>query len=112
MLRTALLALLAAGAAAQLQTPAPTPDAMGLARSIKVYDYQKRSFPASIDLRGTELLPAAQGTVGFVGKLGDLDLSSLFIGLPPASGFGAEYLTYVLWAINLQGRSVNIAEIL
>jgi len=81
-------------------------------RSVKVFDYQSLNFPASIELRGTALLPAAQGTANFTGKVGDLDFTAVFTGLPPASKFGAEYLTYVLWAVTPEGRPVNVAEII
>lgn len=47
-----------------------------------------------------------------MGKIGDLDLTATFTGLPPASTFGPEYLTYVLWAVTPEGRPVNVAEIL
>jgi hypothetical protein len=108
----ALLTLLvAAGGAAQVGAQAPTPRG-ALTRSVKVFDYQNQSFPTSIELRGTALLPAAQGTANFVGKVGDLDFTASFTGLPPASKFGAEYLTYVLWAVTPEGRPVNVAEIL
>jgi outer membrane protein OmpA-like peptidoglycan-associated protein len=32
--------------------------------------------------------------------------------LSPANGFGAEYLTYVLWAITPEGRPINLGEVL
>jgi hypothetical protein len=82
-----------------------------LTHSVRVFDYQHRTFPTSIDLRGTALLPEAHGTVGLVGKVGNLDANAAFMGMLPASQFGAEYLTYVLWAITAEGRPVNIAEI-
>jgi hypothetical protein len=102
--------LVVAGATAQLGAQGPTPG--GFTRSVKVFDYQNWSFPASIELRGTALLPAAHGTVVFTGKVGDLDFTAVVTGLPPASKFGAEYLTYVLWAVTPEGRPVNVAEIL
>jgi hypothetical protein len=106
-----LTLLVVAGASAQVGAQGPTP-AGALTRSVKVYDYQSRSFPSSIELRGTPLLPAAQGTATFVGKVGDLDFTAVFTDLPPARKFGAEYLTYVLWAVTPEGRPVNVAEIL
>jgi hypothetical protein len=106
------LFLVVAGTGRGLGTQVSTPDRPSLVRSIRVFDYRNRSFPVSIDLRGTALLPNAQGMVAFVGKLGDLDLTAAFTGLLPASRFGAEYLTYVVWAITPEGRPVNIAEIL
>jgi hypothetical protein len=106
------LFLVVAGARIQLGTQVPTPESTRLTRSIRVFDYRNRSFPVSIELRGTALLPKAQGMVAFVGKLGDLDLTAAFTGLPPATKFGTEYLTYVVWAVTPEGRPVNIAEIL
>jgi hypothetical protein len=103
--------LVFAGATAQAGAQRPTPGG-ALTRSVKVFDYQNRSFPASLELRGTALLPAAQGTANFTGKVGDLDFTAVFTGLPQASKFGAEYLTYVLWAVTPEGRPVNVAEIL
>jgi len=103
--------LVVAGGQAQVGAQGPTRGG-ALTRSVKVFDYRNRSFPASIELRGTALLPAAQGTATFVGKVGDLDFTAVFTGLPPASQFGAEYLTYVLWAVTPEGRPVNVAEIL
>ena len=97
-----------AGASAQV---GPTPGGT-LTRSVKVCDYQSRSFPVSIELRGTPLLPAAQGTATFVGKVGDLDFTAVLTGLPPARKFGAEYLTYVLWAVTPEGLPVNVGEIM
>lgn len=99
-----------AGARAELQLPAP--GSTRLIHSVKVFDYQHRTFPTMINLRGTVLLPEARGTVGLVGKVGALDANAAFMGIPPASRFGAEYLTYVLWAMTPEGRPVNIAEIL
>ena len=49
--------------------------------------------------------------VSFLGRVGNLDVSGFFMGLPPTRRFGAEYLTYVLWAITPEGRPVNLAEI-
>src|SRR3974377_959077 len=106
-----LTLLVVAGASAQVGAQGPTP-AGALTRSVKVYDYQNRIFPTSIEMRGTPLLPAAQGTATFVGKVGDLDFTGVFTGLPPARQFGAEYLTYSLWAVPPEGRPVNVAEIL
>src|SRR5262249_15823661 len=35
-----------------------------------------------------------------------------FDGLEPASRFGPEYLTYVMWAVTPEGRAINLGEIL
>jgi hypothetical protein len=106
-----LVTVLVLAGAAQARAQRPTPGG-ALTHSVKVFDYRNRNFPASLELQGTALLPAAQGTADFTGKVGDLDFTAIFTGLPPASKFGAEYLTYVLWAVTPEGRPVNVAEIL
>lgn len=100
-----------AGSSAQVGAQGPTPGG-ALTRSVKVCNYQNQSLPISIELRGTPLLPAAHGTATFVGKVGDLDFTGVFAGLAPARKFGAEYLTYVLWAVTPEGLPVNVGEIL
>jgi outer membrane protein OmpA-like peptidoglycan-associated protein len=46
------------------------------------------------------------------GKAGRLAISVELTHLPPASSLGGQYLTYVLWAITPEGRSVNLGEVL
>ena len=45
-------------------------------------------------------------------KKGYIEIEVEFDDLPPASKFGSEYLTYVLWAISPEGRATNLGEIL
>ena len=88
--------------------------------SVRIFDYLHRTLPASQDLAGTALAPKAHGTVELArpswptrttDQANNLDMSAVLRDLPPAWQFGPEYLTYVLWAINREGRSVNLAEI-
>ena len=43
---------------------------------------------------------------------GAMAIQAEFAGLDKPSAFGGEYLTYVLWAISPEGRSVNLGEVL
>jgi outer membrane protein OmpA-like peptidoglycan-associated protein len=83
-----------------------------VARDVTAVNYFHRSGATHIGFEGTQLLPEAKGSAKVDAHAGrtsiDLDLE----GLTPANGFGAEYLTYVLWAITPEGRPVNLGEVL
>jgi outer membrane protein OmpA-like peptidoglycan-associated protein len=46
------------------------------------------------------------------GKQGRMQIEVNFEGLQPATRNGAEYLTYVLWAVTPEGRTANLGEVL
>ena len=82
------------------------------ARTAKAINYQHRSGATKIDFRGTDLLPGARGEAKVESKQGYIEIEVEFDGLQPATKNGAEYLTYVLWAITPEGRTANLGEIL
>src|SRR5687768_17579845 len=82
------------------------------ARTAKAINYQNRSGATKIDFRGTELLPQARGEAKVESKQGYIEIEVEFDDLQPATRHGAEYLTYVLWAITPEGRTSNLGEIL
>jgi len=82
------------------------------ARTAKAINYQHRSGATRIDFRGTEVLPKARGEAKVESKQGYIEIEVEFDGLQPATANGAEYLTYVLWAITPEGRTANLGEIL
>jgi outer membrane protein OmpA-like peptidoglycan-associated protein len=81
-------------------------------RTAKAVNYQHRSGATKIDFRGTEILPTARGEAKVESKQGYIEIEVEFDGLQPASKNGAEYLTYVLWAITPEGRTANLGEVL
>jgi outer membrane protein OmpA-like peptidoglycan-associated protein len=81
-------------------------------RTAKAVNYQHRSGATKIDFRGTELLPNARGEAKVESKQGYIEIEVEFDDLQPAAKQGAEYLTYVLWAITPEGRTSNLGEIL
>src|ERR1700746_2925682 len=81
-------------------------------RTAKAINYQHRSGATKIDFRGTELLPTARGEAKVESKQGRIEIAVEFEGLQPATKNGAEYLTYVLWAITPEGRTANLGEVL
>jgi outer membrane protein OmpA-like peptidoglycan-associated protein len=79
---------------------------------MKAINYQHRSGATMIGFSGTSLLPKAHGEAKVESKKGYIEIEAEFDMLQPASKFGAEYLTYVLWAITPEGRTSNLGEIL
>jgi outer membrane protein OmpA-like peptidoglycan-associated protein len=57
-------------------------------------------------------MPQVEGHAKVDGKAGRLAISAELTHMQPASSFGGQYLTYVLWAITPEGRAVNLGEIL
>jgi outer membrane protein OmpA-like peptidoglycan-associated protein len=75
-------------------------------------NYRHRSGATKIDFQGTDLMPGARGEAKVESKRGALEIEVEFADLDRPTAFGNEYLTYVLWAISPEGRSVNLGEVL
>jgi len=83
-----------------------------IARTTKAINYNHRSGPTNIDFRGTALLPEARGEARVESKQGVIKIDARMEKLQPATKFGPEYLTYVMWAITPEGRATNVGEVL
>jgi outer membrane protein OmpA-like peptidoglycan-associated protein len=83
-----------------------------VARTAKAINYRHRSGSTTIDFAGTSLMPKARGEAKVESKQGYMEIEVEFDDLQPATKNGAEYLTYVLWAISPEGRTANLGEIL
>jgi outer membrane protein OmpA-like peptidoglycan-associated protein len=83
-----------------------------VARDIPAVNYFHRSGSTHIGFQGTQLMPDAKGTAKVDAHPGRTSIDMDLEGLSPANGFGAEYLTYVIWAITPEGRPVNLGEVL
>jgi outer membrane protein OmpA-like peptidoglycan-associated protein len=81
-------------------------------RNIKAVNYRARGGETKVDFKGTALLPDAKGNASVESKKGFVDLNVDFDKLKPASMFGPEYLTYVMWAITPEGRARNLGEVI
>jgi outer membrane protein OmpA-like peptidoglycan-associated protein len=81
-------------------------------RTTKAINYNHRSGSTEIGFRGTELLPAARGEARVESKQGVIKIDARMERLEPATKFGPEYLTYVMWAITPEGRATNVGEVL
>ena len=83
-----------------------------VARTTKAISYNHRSGSTEIGFRGTTLLPEARGAAKVESKQGVIRIDARMENLEPATRFGPEYLTYVMWAITPEGRATNVGEVL
>ena len=81
-------------------------------RTTKAVSYRHRSGWTKVDLRGTPLAPEATGHADVNSRKGYLEVKAETHHLQPASRYGAEYLTYVLWAVTPEGQAKNLGEVL
>jgi len=81
-------------------------------RTTKAINYRHRSGSTPIEFRGTSLLPAARGTADVNSKQGRIEINARMDHLTPATQFGPEFLTYVLWAVTPEARATNLGEVL
>src|SRR4051794_38863437 len=82
-----------------------------VSHSIQAISYRNRSGWTKVDFQGTSLAPQAKGTAEVNSRVGHMEIKVNVKKLPAATNFGAEYLTYVLWAITPDGHSANLGEV-
>lgn len=118
----ALIGLIAAPAYAQVavtsaqqsdvnREPTPVFRVTVVGRTTAAINYRPRSGDTKVDFAGTALLPQAKGYADVSGEKGYIKIDAHFDELQPATRFGPEYLTYVLWAITPEGRATNLGEV-
>ncbi len=83
-----------------------------VSRTTRAVKYEHRHGSTKIDFEGTSLMAGASGVAKVASKSGAMKIEAEFNGLDKPTSFGTEYLTYVMWAISPEGRSVNLGEVL
>jgi outer membrane protein OmpA-like peptidoglycan-associated protein len=83
-----------------------------VARTTKAINYHHRSGATNIDFQGTALMPEARGKARVESKQGVIKIDARMEKMQPATHYGPEYLTYVMWAITPEGRATNVGEVL
>jgi outer membrane protein OmpA-like peptidoglycan-associated protein len=81
-------------------------------RTTKAVNYRNRGGSTEVSFRGTDLMPDVEGHAKVESKDGRIAINLELKHLTPATGFGGQFLTYVLWAITPEGRAVNLGEVL
>ena len=74
--------------------------------------YDNRLTPTKINFEGTLLLPHARGDARVLSRQGSTKIEAEFRNVLAPARFGAQFLTYVLWAITPEGRATNLGQII
>jgi outer membrane protein OmpA-like peptidoglycan-associated protein len=98
-------------AAPEPTQPMPIFKVTVVSRTTKAVNYHHRTGTTHIDFRGTELMPMARGEASVQSQMGSTKVDTGLNHMSPASQFGPEYMTYVLWAITPEGRATNLGEV-
>jgi outer membrane protein OmpA-like peptidoglycan-associated protein len=98
--------------AVEPMAPTPTFRVTVISRTARAVNYKHRGGATKLDFGGTELMPKANGEAKVESKQGYIEIEVEFDELQKSTTFGNEYLTYVMWAITPEGRSVNLGEVL
>ena len=87
-------------------TPAKTEQ-----RTIRAVNYRRAGTTTKISFRSTDSNQIASGEAEVKNKGSRVEIEAKFMSLEPATRFGLQYLTYVLWAVSPQGRAENLGEL-
>jgi outer membrane protein OmpA-like peptidoglycan-associated protein len=113
--RIVLVSVMVLGASARIESQTSQPPAYRasvVSRTTRAIKYGHGSGATKINFRGTDLMPGAAGEARVESRRGAMKIEVECSGLDKPTAFGNEYLTYVLWAISPEGRSVNVGEVL
>ena len=97
--------------AASPQEPVAVFHVTVVGRTTPAINYRPRHDDTPLDFEGTSLLPKAEGRANISGEKGYIRIDAKFDKIEPATRFGPEYLTYVMWAITPEGRATNLGEL-
>ncbi len=82
-----------------------------VSRTTKAINYHHRTGSTHIDFRGTELMPLAKGEATVNSQMGSTKIETYLQKMSPASQYGPEYMTFVLWGVTPEGRPANLGEV-
>jgi outer membrane protein OmpA-like peptidoglycan-associated protein len=80
-------------------------------RSVKAIGYKVNGGSTKVDLTPTDLMPQATGEAKVEAKTGATNIEVTLRNMQQPAKLGAEFLTYVLWAVTPDGRAGNTGEI-
>jgi len=80
-------------------------------RTIRAVNYRRAGTTTKISFRSSDPNQIASGEAEVKNKGSRVEIAAKFMSLEPATRFGLQYLTYVLWAVSPQGRAENLGEL-
>lgn len=81
------------------------------ARTTKAINYRHAKGSTMVGFKGTVLAPFTKGEAKVETKRGVVSIEAKFDKLLPATQYGGQFLTYVLWAVTPEGRASNLGEL-
>jgi len=109
LLQLLVMGLWAGVAAGQAQPGAPP--AKQFDKPVKAIGYRTGGGATKIALISTGAIPEAHGEAKVEAKTGATYIEADVAGLAQPTKFGAEFLTYVLWAVSPEGSTYNLGEV-
>src|SRR5947208_11694447 len=82
-----------------------------VSRTTPAINYHHRTGSTNVDFRGTDLMPPAIGEARVESQMGSTKIETTLRHMSPASQYGPEYMTYVLWGVTPEGRAHNLGEV-
>jgi len=108
-LASSILCITALSASAQTQPEVPASSVVS--KTVHAIGFQVGG-STRVDMKGTELMPSADGEAKVEAKKGLTSIQISLTGITDPTKYGTEFLTYVLWAVSAEGRTINLAELL
>jgi outer membrane protein OmpA-like peptidoglycan-associated protein len=95
--------------------PLPTVHAIEVSeRGGQILSFRHLAGSTVVEMRGTEIEPRAEAKMKIESRRGFLEIDinrGEIKRLEPARRFGKDFLTYVLWAVSIDGEAINLGEI-
>jgi len=104
-----VLCLSAEPLAAQSQPEIPASSV--ISKSVTAIGYQVGK-STNVNLLGKDVMPQASGQAKVEAKPGITNIEVNVKGLAQPGTLATEFLTYVLWAVSTEGRTINLGEVL
>jgi len=106
-----LLTALPATPSLGAQAPSTVATAKPAQRSVRAVNYRRAGTTLRIAFHSIDKNQIAAGEAEVKNKGNRVEIDARFTALEPATKFGLQYLTYVLWAVSPQGRAENLGEL-
>jgi outer membrane protein OmpA-like peptidoglycan-associated protein len=110
LLACLMLSLSASCTLAQSEQNVPAKDLV--VKSVNAIGFPVGGGGVKVDLKGREPMTQANGEAKVEAKQGKTNIKVSVTGIEPPSKLGAEFLTFVLWAVTPDGRTGNLGELI
>ncbi len=111
-MRAALFLLVLSATVLRAQDEVQTFKVDVVSKTVNAVNYKSKGGSTKVDFEGTSLMTSATGEAKVESRQAVTSVEAKFEGLREPWNLGAEYLTYVLWAISPEGKVSNLGEVL